>query len=420
MITEDKNRSGSARKNFNTIYTVITIAALVALCASCTKSKVIATLEEDNLFSLQYGNFENQINLFDLAGVGEINTSIAMKNGFFYIANGESKKIMETNSYGDLLSLYYNADVNPVPSFTQNGKSVSATQKAATYPFNTISLIAVDARKYMYVVDKLPIERQEVDSDSKQVLSQIVLRFDDSGNFIDYIGQQGPGGTPFPYVKNVYATSNGELVVISTTGQGFVAYWFSTNGYLLYKVPFGKANIPPMPDTKEGVESWGTVENVIPSYSSQTLYVKVDYYSRYVDEASKVQSGIDYIESQLYPLAVETGVYDKPINIPPYSEVVTSGFSSESYDIPYDFLGVTQSGWFFFIVSTEKGYTVQMVQPNGQKILKRTLTVDHTKNYYYTFALSDDGILSALFAQKDKAIMDWWRTDKLIAAVIKN
>ena len=64
--------------------------------------------------------------------------------------------------------------------------------------------------------------------------------------------------------------------------------------------------------------------------------------------------------------------------------------------------------------------SVQMVQPNGQRILKRALPVDYKKNLYYSFCLSDDGILSALFAQEDKANVVWWRTDSLIQAVIKN
>lgn len=416
----NKQRCAASGFKLHTIQKIITVIALTFLIVSCKKSSGIATIEEDNLFSLEYGNFENQINLFDLEGVGEINTTIAMKNGFFYIANGESKKIMETNSYGDLMGLYYNEDSNPSPSFTQNGKSISATQKSATYPFNEITDIAVDNRKYFYVVDKLPIERQEVDNDTKQVLNQIVLRFDNEGNFIDYIGQQGPGGTPFPFVKKIYETNDNELVVVCTTDAGIVAYWFSTDGYLLFKVPFSKSNTPKYSEEKKDQDSWGMVENVIPDYKSKTLYVKIDYYESYIDEASKVQSGIDYLETRIYPLDVETGIYDKQIVIPPYSEVVTSDFSTESYDIPYDFLGVTESGWLFFIISTEKGYTVQMVQLSGQKILKRSLNVNHLKNYYYTMSLSSEGILSGLFAQKDKAVIDWWRTDSLIEAVIKN
>src|SRR5574344_735002 len=232
------------KSEFNIIYTFTCVAAVAMLLNGCANSKVVSTLEKDMLFTLTYGNFEDQINLFDLAGVGEINTNIAMKDGFFYIANGESKKIMETNSYGDLRSLYYNKDTNPAPSFIQSGKTAGATQKSIVYPFNEISGIAVDARKYLYVVDVLPLERQEVDDATKQVLSQIVLRFDGNGSFVDYIGRQGPGGTPLPYIKNIYTTDNNELVVVCRVKDGFVAYWYAMTGYLMYTVPFTEADVP--------------------------------------------------------------------------------------------------------------------------------------------------------------------------------
>jgi len=122
-------------------YALVFIAASLVITTGCAKSKVVASLEKDTLFSLKLGNFEDQINLFDLASVGEINTAIEMKDGFFYIANGESKKIMETNSYGDLLSLYYNADTNPTPSFMQDKtKTAGSTQ-------NT-NLFLLSARRY--------------------------------------------------------------------------------------------------------------------------------------------------------------------------------------------------------------------------------------------------------------------------------
>ena len=59
----------------------------------------------------------------------------------------------------------------------------------------------------------------------------------------------------------------------------------------------------------------------------------------------------------------------KPLSLLPYEEENVSDFSSTTYKIPYDFLGVTESGWLFFILSTEKGFVIQMVQSNGQKIL---------------------------------------------------
>ncbi len=92
----------------------------------CHRNNVVPSIRRDDLFSLKYGSFENQLNLFDLSEIGNnINTTIAMKNGFFYISNGESKKILEMNSYGDLLTLYYNSQKNPSPLF--NSSNINAT-----------------------------------------------------------------------------------------------------------------------------------------------------------------------------------------------------------------------------------------------------------------------------------------------------
>ena len=76
--------------------------------------------------------------MFDVSRVGSIDTSIAMRDGFFYIANSESKKIMELNSYGDLLTIYYNEDFNPVPSFSKE-QTVPAQQEKP-YPIRSITL----------------------------------------------------------------------------------------------------------------------------------------------------------------------------------------------------------------------------------------------------------------------------------------
>ena len=151
---------------------------------------------------------------------------------------------MEMNSYGDLLTLYYNNETNPVPSFAGNSEASNSTRNAVAYPFNEITDIAVDARKYLYVVERLPLERQENDSKAKLALSQVVLRFDENKKFINYIGQQGPGGTPFSYVKKIYTTDKNELVVVCTTPTGMTVYWYSDDGFLLYTIPVEKQNIP--------------------------------------------------------------------------------------------------------------------------------------------------------------------------------
>lgn len=388
--------------------------------SSCGKSNLVHSLSENKLFSLSYGNFEDELNLFDLAGTGEISTFMDMRDGFFYIANGESKKILELNSYGDLLSLYYNDEITKNVDFA-GGNSKNSTKKAISYPFNTLGPVTVDEKKYIYAVDTLPSERQEMDSVNNALLKNVVLRFDSSGNFIDYIGQQGPGGTPFSFIKNIYTTKNDELVVVSITNGGFQIYWFNTDGFLLYQVPLTDKQIPRLAHEEEtDAPEHVSIENIVPDASRKILYIKVDYYIASLDPTLKVQSGIDYEKTLLYPLDVESGKYDDALEIPSYEYSVTENLTKETYNLPYNFLGVTENGWFFFIIPEETGFLVQMVQPDGQRIVKRSLNVDHSKILYYTLSLSGNGIISGIFVKNECADVVWWRTDSLLAALLKS
>jgi len=98
------------RKRFRHLVYAAAAVSTAVLFVSCKRSNVVESVDENELFSISYGNFEDQLNMFDLTNVGNIHTSMTMRDGFFYIANGEAGKIMELNSYGDLLTLYYNED----------------------------------------------------------------------------------------------------------------------------------------------------------------------------------------------------------------------------------------------------------------------------------------------------------------------
>ncbi|MCI1208058.1 MAG: hypothetical protein LKF96_01255 [Treponema sp.] len=400
---------------------VVCLSVLTAAFAlvSCSRNKGISSIDTQELFKLSYGNLEKQLNLFDLSNSGQINTSLAMNDGFFYISNGEAGKILELNSYGDLLSLYYNKTKSVKPDFASSADVKNSTRKAVEYPFNLPGAISVDDGQNLYVADTLPRERQEQDKDQNLLLSQVVLRFSSDGKFIDYLGQQGPSGSPFPYIKNLYTVKGGELIVECVTNKGLVVYWFAANGYLLYTIPIDSNSVPNPYKDKAQNDMFISVDGVIPDYSDKMLYLMADYYTTTIDSASKVQSGIDYTGTMLYPLDIKTGTYGNPLSVPPYQDTETDGFSKLTYNIPYDFLGVTDSGWLFFIIATNDGFTIQMVQGNGQKILKRTIALDPDKLLYYTFSLSSNGILTGLFVRRDDARVDWWRTDSLIAELVK-
>ena len=401
----------------NPLFFPLMVGVLLSFGLSgCSKGRGVSSVGEENLFSIEYGNFEDEINLFDSADAGVLNTRMTMRNGFFYVANGESKKILELNSYGDLLNLFYNDEEMESQRFADKDVR-NSTKKAIAYPFNHLGPIAVDARNCLYAADVLPAEKHERDEAGRLLLNYVVLRFDAEGNFLDYIGQQGPGGTPFPFVKGIFATKLNELVVLCATNDGPVVYWFNEKGFLLYKIPITRQSVP-LPGADDGGRDGGTfyvsVGNVVPDWAGRRLFIHVDYYREAVDSGSNMLSGVEYALSLLCQLDLETKRYGDSLEIPPYECAVGDGLSAETHAVPYDFLGVTDNGWLFFLIPDDGGYLVQMVQPDGQRILKRSLSVDHEKNVYVSLSLSESGIISGLFVQNDSAKIKWWRTDSLI------
>ena len=387
---------------------------------SCLGNETVQSISETELFSLPYGSFEEQLSISDLNDVGDVRFGIAMQDGFFYLVNGQSKKILELNSYGDLLTLFYNEDSQTAHLLENSNRPDKSIHHEISYPFDYSGMVAVDSNKNVYTVCSIPWDRQEKSDDGTTLYSHTVLRFARDGSSVDYIGQQGPGGTPFPYIKNIYTTSKDELVVVASSSEGALVYWFASDGFLKYMIPVTTHDAPSASDKEDAADNFLTIQNIVPDPVSYRLYVQLDYYTTYIDEDSKVQSGINYVQTLLYPLNIESGTYEEPVSVPPYEESVVSDYSKLTYRIPYDFLGVTKNGWKFFIVKTEDGFNIEMIQSESQKILRRHFKALHSNIVYDTMCLSQDGILTALYLEKEKARVVWYRTDNLIDAILKN
>jgi len=398
----------------------------ITLLTGCLKSENIEAISENELYTIPYGNFEEQLGVKDLNVVGSVRYGIFMRDGFFYVVNGDSKKIMEFNSYGDLLTLYYNEDSQISKLLENSTREAASIHHEISYPFDYPGSIAVDSQKYIYVVCSISRDRQEQNEEENMLYCQTVLKISRDGSSVEYLGQQGPGGTPFPYIKNIYTTEKDELVVVCNSMDGMVVYWFATNGFLKYMIPVSEKAVPKLNvinsvgEVEDNSEYYLTIENVIPDSVNYKLYVKIDYYSNYVDEESKFQSGINYIQTLLYPLNIENSSYEEPVSIPPYEESVVADYSRLTYKVPYDFLGVTKSGWKFFIVKTDKGFNIEMIQNENQRSLRRHFTVNHNNILFDSMRLSSDGILTALYLEKEKARVVWYRTDSLIESILKN
>jgi len=378
------------------------------------KGSGVESINENNLFQIQYGNFEEQISISDLNNVGTCRFGIAMRDGFFYLINGESKKLMEFNSYGDLLTLFYNEDSDTAKYIERSKRPDGSIHHEISFPFDYPGKLVADSNKNIYTVCSIPRDRQEKSDDGLMLFSQTVLRIARDGSSVDYIGQQGPGGTPFPYIKNIYTTDRDELVVVCKSVEGLIVYWFATDGFLKYMIPIKEKNIPLVKGIDDNSEVYPTVENVIPDSNQYELYVKVDYYSTYVDEESKVQSGVNYVSTLLYTLDIDTAAFDNSITIPAYEEYVVADYSRLTYKIPFDFLGVTRNGWKFFVAKNDTGFNLEIIQGENQRILRRHIDANHNDILYSSMFLSPDGLLTVLYIEKESARVVWYRTDNLV------
>src|SRR5208283_4194215 len=190
----------------------------VLLLAGCQK-KGIEEIVSSELFSLTFGKMEDQVDLFqfEAAKVVRKNT-VCMRDGWFYVANGNAGKIMVFSSYGDLIFLLYNPHTNPVPTVLgpvdQNAGNEVSTRGSVAYPFVDIGEIAVASDKTLYVEDAVPQAKEVKDSERGVVQSRVILRFDRKGRPLGYIGQEGIGGTPFPYVSALHVAAGDQLVVV--------------------------------------------------------------------------------------------------------------------------------------------------------------------------------------------------------------
>ncbi len=424
------------RKAADTARLIALILGASLALASCSSEK-ISRVEREKLFTLQYGRFEDELDLFGLdSGSTGPDTRIAMQDGLFYVANSGSQKIIQLTSFGDLLSVYYNADTNPLPSFAREENpdasgeipdgsakpadeqplaAAASTRKAIAYPFIHPTFLAVNSLKRLYVVDQLPPERQEFDNDDQVALRDVVLRFNSDGSFLDYLGQEGPGGTAFPPINGVYVNSRNETIVTAKTQGALNVFLYNPEGLLLFRVPISFKGIP-NPYDKERT-TLATLETAIPDRDSHRLYLKIDYYTENIDSETGSNAGISYDRSCVYPFDIDSGKYLNRIDIPSYegSEKGTTG--TVAFKKPYEFLGITSSGWLFLITPQEGGYALEITDSRSRRSLKRLLSVSDEELAYNALALSPDGIISALLATQYEASLVWWRTDALIGEI---
>ena len=383
-------------------------------------------LSKELLFSLDYGKMEDQIDLFHEPGVPFTKkTRLYMRDGIFYISNGNSNKVMEFTSYGDILSLYYNENENP-STFLLRGEQKEgkiSNRKAYAYPFRELGEVAVNSKKELLVEDVLGERQTEFDEEIGAMLNRVVLRFDKEGGFLDYLGQEGVGGTPFPFIHEIHITRNDEIVVVTRSIRHWLVFWFSPQGALLYKITLSVEDLP----VPQGENLMPSLSEVSIDTDERIVYLKIEYYgsakANGETDPEKIRGrllrDIHYDSSYIWFYDITEERFTGNVELPKkeMSEKVSEFEEAKDIRRIYDYIGSIERNTFFLVAPHGPNtFEVLLYRRNGTVIARRYIEIGENDIHYRDLFVTPTGVLSALLAKEEQVEIVWWRTDKLLEA----
>ena len=374
----------------------------------------IASIQREDLFSLDIGPMEDQVAMYSLAGAGRLHhAGIAMRDGFFYISDNNGGKIVRYNSYGDLLFMIYNDESNPHPISlrTRVDDTAQATRWAFTYPLQSPGKIAVDSRKHIYTEERLPYDRQSFDSEHKALLDSVILHFDADGRFIEYLGQGGQGGNPFPHITGLFNSMNDDVAVVCRLPSCWNVYWYNSQGEQIFLIQI-RNNAIPAPSDWTGFSA--SVDTIIAAPDSRKLYIKVDYYRHVYDESTNIRTTTEPFSSLIWILDIEKGVYENSVEVPFYEYSFTENGRNVQARLLYSMLGLVRGGGILLSFPVENGYAVLRMDSSGFGQRRGFINVDPGELQFNHFHLSPEGILSALLVDDWRVKIVWWRMDRFM------
>jgi hypothetical protein len=390
----------------------VAIAAAIAVSclAGCTRGSAPELVAEP-LFSLELGRLEDQVDLFQTAGTPMAGrTRIAMRDGLFYVANGTARKIMVFSSYGDLLFLLYDPQVNPKPALASapSEPDTVSTRGAVEYPFRDLGEIAVSSEKVLYVEDAAPAARVVKDPVAG-TFGRIVLRFDRRGTPLAPLGQEGPNGTPFPYIAALHVTDGDQLVVVCRLAASWQVFWFSREGVLLHQVDIDRAHLPPIDES--GFTA--SLVAIVPDMTAPVLYLLLYYYAGAADKTPTS------VVARVHPLDLRTRRYGDAIELPVNpARKEKVGFTTENIARPpYDLLGAGSNGHLYLLGYSDSNlYNLVILGLDGRIRGRAYVVIEDSELTFRDTHLSPSGIIYGLLCGQAKADVSWWRSDRLLKA----
>jgi len=391
-------------------------AALLAMAAlplaSCTSSRRVRNIVRTDLFSINSGGAEDQA---ARASGGEERFDVVMREGIFHILNGTGRKVMKLSSYGDLLALLYDPAVSPAPRLdkadAQRAPEASAAQGRYAAPVNFLSpgRIAVDSAQTIYVADRMAASARVFDQQTGSWCDSSVRRFGTQGSELPPLGQEGPGGTPFPSILSVDTMENDSLAIVSASDTLVLIHHFGKAGNLLSVLRLARDNLP-VPETlgatsaaKPGRRIHANIEGIQATSRGTDFEValKMDYYREDFAAGSEVSSGTEYVGSWIYRLDGQSGAEKGSVAIAP---------GGADIDIP-QLIGI--SGGLYYLLSRGRGLgaessMLQLTDAAGKAQARYRMEFPVGTREVMALKVSAKGQVYALLGTSDSIKVVWW------------
>ena len=383
--------------------TLVSLAFVACLLpAACTRQPP-PELARDELFSLSLGPLDEQLDLFRIGGSAVRDaTRISMRDGLFYIANGNARKVLQLSSYGDLLLIIYDPRRNPAPV----GLAAAATRLAVPHALHEPSYLAVDGSQRIFVVDTVP-------GGAAGGQGQLVQRFAPGGRHLGAIGREGVGGTPFPHIQRLAVTTDDLLVVVARTPRQWLGFWYDAAGRLRERVELPYVGAL-------GDEESLVVWEVIPQLTERQLLLFVD--AAPTETGARDPAGVrDAPGVRVYDLATNSVVGAFALPAGGTRRGAAAGGGEEQEAPAYYPLGVTTDGLLFLTRrENEQMHSLVVLGRGGRVVTRRLFGIDEAGLRFVSLGLSGGGVLYGLLAEDERARVVWWRSDLLVAEVAGN
>ena len=378
---------------------------LLPLLVACRRPAVSGEqLQGTQLFSLDIGVLEDEVDFFYRGSVLPIGkNSIFMHQGIIFMGNSLGSKVMEFSSYGDLISLIYNESENPRPVLLSSRFKGEKTinKSALAFPFRNVGDIAVSSDRILLVGDIVSDERQLFDQKTGALLQHIVQRFAPDGSHLDYIGQEGIGGTPFPFIISLEVTARDDLVVITRNRDAHNVFWYDRHGKALFTVAIDTAHLP----AGKNPEDFPRLVGVFPDRKLYRLYLHINF------ETSEP----DVIDSQVYLLDFPEGRYTGSFDLVQNLQALLGDEGIEYVQYPYQFIGTAENEHLFFISrNNNREHSFVVFDSAGNLKVRRTLRMENPEVFLSDYHVSSEGIITALLGDSDSVDVYWWRVDSLL------